>query len=254
MHVGQSRFLDHLGGVPVAGGRVGADHARPFRMVRAGIRAGAGFGGTHLHLDDDRLGRIDQPVLHQRKERQIGRRGVAPHPADVTRRPHFRAVQFRQPVDELLHPLRRFVFVPVPFFIQRQILQPEIRREVDDFSGEGGIMVDCFLRLAVREGEEQHVAGLERLARDELHRRPLAQLRMGRVDVFADVPLRRGLDHLHLRMPEQHPQQFAAGVAGGADDGNLRFSAHRKISRIDACGTGWYFARNSSFFLPTSMV
>ena len=43
---------------------------------------------------------------------------------------------------------------------------------------------------------------------------------MREVHELAVEPLARDLLHLEIRMGEREPEQLAAGVAGGADDGD----------------------------------
>ena len=48
------QLLDHLGGMAVAVGGVGAYDVAAFRVVRARVGRGPTFGGTHLDVDDHR--------------------------------------------------------------------------------------------------------------------------------------------------------------------------------------------------------
>ena len=81
-----------------------------------------------------------------------------------------------------------------------------------------GELIDPAHRAAVRQAEKQQIAFLDRLRAHELQLRPLPQIRMREVDELAVEPLARDLLHLEIRMREREAQQFAAGVAGRADD------------------------------------
>jgi len=112
------------------------------------------------------------------------------HAADVLRGAHFLAVQFGQAIHKVRKPLRSLMLSAVPTLVERWIAQAEIRRKVNELGSQRSVTLDLFLRFAVRQGQVQHIARLERLAGDETHRRTLAQVGMERVDVFAqdDAP------------------------------------------------------------------
>ena len=79
--------------------------------------------------------------------------------------------------------------------------------------------IDARHRAAVRQAEKQHVHALERLSTHELQGRAPPQIGMGEVDELAVQTLAGDLRHVDLRMVEQQPQQFPAGVPRGADNG-----------------------------------
>ncbi len=86
VHVCQPQFLDHLGGVAVAEGREGADHAAALGVVRAGVGLRAAFGRADLDLNNHRFCSLEQPGLDQWVERQVAGGGIAAHPADIAAR------------------------------------------------------------------------------------------------------------------------------------------------------------------------
>ena len=81
-------------------------------------------------------------------------------------------------------------------------------------------VVDAAHRAAVRQAEEQQVALLDRFRAHELELRALAQVGMREVDELAIEPFARDLLHLEMRMRQREAKQFAAGVAGRANDRN----------------------------------
>ncbi len=60
---------------------------------------------------------------------------------------------------------------------------------------------------------------------------------MREVHEVAGVPLAGDLPDHHVRMLQQEAQQFAAGVAAGADDGDGEWLAHRCTPQADAPAT-----------------
>ena len=96
-------------------------------------------------------------------------------------------MQFRQAVDKLANPVRCVVFFAVPFFICAHIAQSKICGQVHDARRERGIVLDFFLRLAVRQREKYHVARDDLIGRGELHFGASAQIGVDVVEIFAHV-------------------------------------------------------------------
>jgi hypothetical protein len=107
----------------------------------------------------------------------------------------------------------------VPALVERGIAQAEVGGEVDHARRERREPIDRLHRAAVRQAEEQHVAGLELIERDEFQLARGAQVRVSEVDEGACISLARDLRDVDLRVREQQAQQLAPGVAGRAGDG-----------------------------------
>ena len=75
-----------------------------------------------------------------------------------------------QAIDKARQPGRRGVLTAIIFFIQFRVAQPEIRRQVDNLGGDGGVGVDFLLAFAMRQRHEEHVARIKRFARGEFKR------------------------------------------------------------------------------------
>ena len=74
---------------------------------------------------------------------------------------------------------------------------------------------------------QEDIARLELVNRDELHVRPLAQVRVEGTDEFTGVALARDLLQLRLRMVEQEANRLSARIPGAADD---RYPNHDPLS------------------------
>ncbi len=72
-----------------------------FRMVRTGVPVRARLGGAHFDLDINWSRCVQQTSSNQRQERQIARRGITAHAADVIRSRDFGAVKLRESIDKL---------------------------------------------------------------------------------------------------------------------------------------------------------
>ena len=114
----------------------------------------------------------------------------------------------------------------VPLVVATGIAQPEIGAEVDDAIGQRREMVDAAHRAAVRQPEEEQVAFLNRLRPHELQLRSLPEVGVREVHELAVEPLAGDLLYLQIRMCQREAEQFAAGVAGGADDGDRERGSH----------------------------
>src|SRR5579859_730612 len=131
---------------------------------------------------------------------------------------HGLALGLGQAIGELAQVLRRAVLLAIPAAIERRVAQAEIGRQVDHARRGLQVALDLLLRLAMRQGQKEHVTGRQRRLADKLQLGALAQIGVLLMNVFAGVALGRGLGNLHARMEEQQPQELAAGVAGGAHD------------------------------------
>jgi len=84
-------------------------------------------------------------------------------------------------------------------------------------------VVDAALRLAVRQGQEEDVAGgqlAERCEADGLPPTHRSQVRVEAVDIISSVRLRGHLADRHAGMTSQQAEQLPAAVAGAAGDGD----------------------------------
>src|SRR5205085_11842950 len=122
-----------------------------------------------------------------------------------------------QAVDKLLHPRWIRMRLAVPLVVAGRVTQPEIRAEINDAIRERREMIDTAHGAAVRQPEKEQIALLDRLGSDELELRALPQVRMREMHELAIQPLTGDLLHLEIRMGQRQTQQFAAGIAGGAD-------------------------------------
>ena len=202
----------------MTGRREAAHHAGALRVMRRIRRGGAAFAAADLDFADHAARRVDQPGGRQRPDRERRRRGVAADAAHVLRGLQLGAMQLRQAVDELRQPRRIRVRLAVPLVVAGGVAQAEVGAEIDDAIGERRELIDPAHRAAVRQAEEQQIAFLDRFRSHELQLRAFAKIRMREVDELAVEPLARDLLHLEMRMREREAQQFAAGIAGGADD------------------------------------
>ena len=95
------------------------------------LRTAPCAGGTGLRINDKGI-RIDQPFLHQRICRQNRTGCVAARIGNQSGIFHFIAVHFAKAVHRLPDKLRALVLNLVPFLIHRNILDTEIRGQIDD--------------------------------------------------------------------------------------------------------------------------
>ena len=211
-HVGQAEFLHHLGGVAVSKAREGPHHAAALRVVATGVAFCAAFRRPHLDLQDDWLGSIQQAGFDQRQQRQDPGSGVAAHPADVAGLAQLLAVQLGQPVDEALEPFRGRVLAAVPARVLACRAQAKISGKVDQPRSQAGVVLDLVLGLPMRQGQEEHVAGFEKVGVAELHPGLLAQVGVHLVNVLSQVLAGSSLGKFNLGMGVQQAQQLASGI------------------------------------------
>ncbi len=147
-------------------------------------------------------------------------------------------MQLWQAINETIEPGRRGVRLAVPGDIIIRLAQAKVRAEVNDAGRQPSQLFDTLLRGAMRQAAEKHVHGLQLAGCRELQPRPAAQIRMDEVHEAARVALRRNLGHVRVWMIEQQAQQFAAGVAGTAQDGHAQALAHGPTSDAPGAPTG----------------
>ena len=112
----------------------------------------------------------------------------------------------------MLQPARGFVRRPVPAFVILRAAQAEIGGEIDYLRRQACVLVDFLLRFAVRQGQEEHIAGLSLVRVAKFQGRLFAQVGMHLVYIFTQVAARGDLDQLHLGMRHQQARQLAAGI------------------------------------------
>ena len=197
-----------------------AHDAGAFGMMSRVRRCRAAFAAADFHFANHATRRVDEARGRERPDGEGGRGGVATDAAHVLRRLELGAMQLGQAVDEFRQPRRIRMRLAVPRVVAGGVAQTEVGAQVDDAIGERRKLIDPPHRAAVRQAEEQQVALLDRLRAHELQLRSLAQVRMREVHELAVEALARDLLHLEIRVSEGEAQQFAAGVAGGTDDGD----------------------------------
>ena len=176
-------------------------------------------------IRDDPRG-TDQPGLQQRQgwNQDAGRiaagrcheRGVA----DPV------AIYLGQSVDGFREELGGGVIVGVEFLVHRGAAETEIRAEINNNLAGGGQRNGELRRDPVGQGEKDHVRLLRqrggvRLGKAERARHWMA--RKSREDAgqgLTGVLTRGHRDQLDTGMMQKEPDEFFAGVAGGADDGD----------------------------------
>ena len=141
-------------------------------------------------------------------------------------------VDFREAVDRLLLQLGRVVLVAVPFRVSRRVVQPEVGRQIDDL-GRRRLrqqFLDHLLRGGVRQRAERDVepglAPVEPVDGDQLRQVERRELRKHVAHRLAGAALGGQQHDLGARVPQQHPHQLRAGIAGGAQDADFRFGGH----------------------------
>ncbi|MCY1546217.1 hypothetical protein D9M68_822060 [compost metagenome] len=162
-------------------------------------------------------------AFEQRGQAQQHRGGIAAGVADHTSLGDGFAVQFHQAILGFGQDVRAGMGNLVPAFKGGDVLQTEVRSQVDDAGARG----DQFLGLGhghpMGRCEEHHVAvrqrGLFRRGKGELHAAAQVRIHVGdRQSVFLAG---RDGGQFHIGMLRQQAQQFNAGVAGAADDADL---------------------------------
>ncbi len=113
-------------------------------------------GDARLRVDDD-VGGVDQLRADERQERQKRSRRVAAGTRHKPRGGDLAAMVLRQAVCRARKKTRRGVLPAVPLGVDGRVLQPEIRRHVDDFDALGQRR-DDVLRRSMRKPAKHGIA------------------------------------------------------------------------------------------------
>ena len=192
--VDRAEFLGYLRQVPVAVHRVGQHVLVHLGIVGCERKAAPRAGHARLGVDDHV--RLDDAGLHGGREPKYGRGWVAARVGDQVGRGHLVAVQLRQAVDGLLQVLGARVLDLVPGLVLVEVLQPEVRADVDRLDAALERLLEPRRACRVGQRREHHVDALGHLIRD------------GNVD---------------LREVWEHLGKLLAGGAPSRDSGNLDF-------------------------------
>jgi len=129
-----------------------------------------------------------------------------------------RTVQLGQAVDEPAEPVGLRVGMSIPAVIVTGVPEAEVGAEVDDARGERGERVDAGHGTAVWQAKEQQIAGGEAVCGRKLEARAPPKVGVREVHELTVEPLAGDLLHANVRVLQQQAEQFASGVAGGADN------------------------------------
>lgn len=181
-------------------------------------------GHPGLGVNDD-AGRVNQPRLDERDERQLGGRRVTARVGDEAGGRHGRPGQLGQAVHRLrLQPGGR-VRGAVPFLVQRRVCQPEIGRQVDDLDvgrqgGQGGLRggVGQAAKGGV-DGRPVHVGDLGQGGGGRAGRQGAGQVGEDVAKRLARVGLAGQGGDGQARVVGHQAHGLGAGVAGRAQDG-----------------------------------
>ena len=193
-------------------------------LLRRPARPGhAGLGVDHDLVRHDRLG------LEQRRQRKLRAARVAAGVGDEPRLLDLVAMHLDQAIDRLALQLRRMMLVAVPARIGRDVVQPEVGREVDHLGLRrlGQKIADHLLRGGMRQRAERQIErGLlpvDAFDRDELRQLERRELREHRAHLLPGPAVGGEQRELDVGMAQQQPHQLRAGVAGGAEHADFRF-------------------------------
>ena len=191
-------------------------HALVDRPVEEGlIDVVARAGDARLGVDDELVG--DEPRPEGGREREKGRRRVAPGIGDEARAADLFAGQLGEPVHRCAQKTRRGVGVAVPPLVQLRVAQPEVAADVDDRAPFVEPPLGQLRRLARRERGEDRLRVLDIGADDERLWRAV-QVRLRRPEWLALMRARDGGDQTRLGVAQQQPRELAARVAGDPHD------------------------------------
>ena len=168
------------------------------------------------------VGSIDTG-LDQRRQRQRRRRDVAAGRGDQRRLLQVLAVQLGQPEHGRGQQLGLVVGEAVPRRVQRRVLQPVRRREVDEAADLAVQLRRQRHRRLVRQAEEDDVEPLGHRRVELVEHEVGVARREARVQGAgqrAGLAVAGGVDDLEVRMLGAQPEQLCAGVARRTDDAN----------------------------------
>ncbi len=213
---------------------VGVEAFRHFREQHGLLGRPPCAGHARLGVDHD-LVEIDGLGLDQRDQRQLRAGCVAAGIGHQPRVSDLAPVDFGEAIDRFLLQLGRVMLVAVPFGVSRRIGQPEIGRQVDHL-GRRRLrqqFLDHLLRGGMRQRAERDVeAGcgpVEPFDGDQLRQLERRELREHVAHRLAGAALGGEQHDLAARVPQQHPHQLRAGIAGGAEHADFRFGGHESI-------------------------
>jgi hypothetical protein len=194
------------------------------QVIHLGLAARAAHAAQRI---GDDAGRLDQLRHQQRNQRQQDAGRVTARGGDEHRFLDFIAVDFRQTINRLVQQIRRGMVVRVKFLVHLRAPEPEIGAEVNHdaaalSSGTANSAATpcgsarnttsaCFASSSAFGSVKRSVFGFRMAGKFGEH------LRERLPGVLA-----RGHGHqLHVRMVQQQPDEFLAGVTGRADDGDF---------------------------------
>jgi hypothetical protein len=116
----------------------------------------------------------------------------------------------------------------VPFPVHGRILQPEIRRKIDDPFGQTFQGSETAHRLRMRKGDKKEIDLFQIGNRGEKEGGSLPEIGMDSGHRLSRVPFRSDLMDLHLRMIQKEAQELAPTVARCAHDRDPHLRATSK--------------------------
>ena len=219
--VAGDHLLD-LGGVPVPAHVVGRHALVALGEVRHELGLPPRTAHTALGVDDDVV-ELKQAALHERRQRQDGRRRVAAGvgyerlPLDPV------AKQLGQAVDRLAEPGGVGMLMAIPFEVGGGIVEPVVGAEIDDLGPRGHHSRQDLRARAVRQAAEHALGPRADFLRREILERQVEAAHEARVDArnrrLPFLPARHG-DDLRLRMAQEDLDGLEGRVAGSAQDGD----------------------------------
>ncbi len=127
-------------------------------------------------------------------------------------------MQLGQAVDRLREEVGRRVVEVIPARIVGRVAQAEVRSQVDDRASLGDEVRHERRRCAVGQREED---GIRRGGRGVDVQAGPAEVRMDLSDRLLLAAAPDESDDADVGMPREQPDRFRAGIAGGADDGDI---------------------------------
>ena len=243
-HRGVEVLLD-LGGVAVVEEAVGVEVLVDGAEGRVGLRAATGAGDPAGGVDDH-AGALDEAGVEQRRQGERGGRDVAAGRGDEPGADQLLAVALGQAVGGLGEQGRLVVLEAVPLRVQRGVLEPVGRRQVDDAADPSDELRREGHRRLVREAEEHDVEPVDAVDGVVVGGRQLevgvggGQRRVQRGGGRAGLRIGRRHRHVEARVAGQQAQQLGAGVARRPDDaGPPGGAAHRMIIQMHCMDMQW---------------
>ena len=209
----QRQLLLDLREMPVLRDAVGAQALVTFRKKVIDLRIAARAAHATHRAHHDAL-RLQQPPLQQRIERENDARRVTPRRGHELRTRDLLPVNLRQAIHTQRRQLRRVMHLAVKFVIDRHVLDPKIRTQIDDPQPRGDERLRVFRSHPMRQREKDKLrARLENARNIRLDERQLGVAHPGkfRKDLPDRLPRelpRSQRDQLHPRMANEQPHEL----------------------------------------------